>query len=36
MVSDVIKETRPRMENAVEDFKKKLANVRTGRASTLR
>lgn len=30
---DVIKETRPRMESAVEDFKRKLATVRTGRAS---
>lgn len=33
MVSDVIKETKPRMEAAVEDFKRKLANVRTGRAT---
>jgi len=30
---DVIKETRPRMEGAVEDFRKKLATVRTGRAT---
>ena len=30
---DVIKETRPRMESAIEDFKRKLATVRTGRAS---
>ena len=29
---DVIKETRPRMEAAVEDLRKKLATVRTGRA----
>ena len=29
---DVIKETRPRMEGAVEDLRKKLASVRTGRA----
>src|SRR5215218_10086848 len=29
---DVIKETRPRMEEAVEDFKRKLATIRTGRA----
>ena len=29
---DVIKETRPRMEGAVEDLRKKLATVRTGRA----
>jgi ribosome recycling factor len=33
MVNDVIKETRPRMEGAIEDFKRKLANVRTGRAT---
>jgi ribosome recycling factor len=30
---DVIKETRPRMEGAVEDLRKKLATVRTGRAA---
>jgi ribosome recycling factor len=30
---DVIKETRPRMEGAVDDFKKKLASIRTGRAA---
>ncbi|MGH9945560.1 MAG: ribosome recycling factor [Pyrinomonadaceae bacterium] len=30
---EVIKETRPRMEGAVEDFRKKLATVRTGRAA---
>ncbi len=29
---DVIKETRPRMEAAVEDLRRKLATVRTGRA----
>jgi len=29
---DVIKETKPRMEGAVEDLRKKLASVRTGRA----
>lgn len=29
---DVIKETRPRMEGAVEDLRKRLASVRTGRA----
>ena len=29
---DVIKDTRPRMEGAVEDLRKKLATVRTGRA----
>ena len=30
---DVIKETRPRMEGAVEDLKRRLAGVRTGRAA---
>src|SRR5215212_11435887 len=30
---DVIKETRPRMEGAVEDLRKKLASIRTGRAA---
>jgi ribosome recycling factor len=30
---DVIKETRPRMESAVDDFKRKLASIRTGRAA---
>src|SRR5260370_39295084 len=30
---DVIKETRPRMEHAIEDVRRKLATVRTGRAS---
>ena len=30
---DVIKETRPRMEAAIDDFRRKLATVRTGRAS---
>jgi ribosome recycling factor len=29
---DVIKDTRPRMEGAVEDFRRKLGTVRTGRA----
>lgn len=33
MVSDVIKETKPRMEGAIEDFKRKMATVRTGRAT---
>lgn len=33
MIEDVIKETKPRMDGAVEDFKRKLANVRTGRAT---
>jgi ribosome recycling factor len=30
---DVIKETRPRMEGAVDDFKRKMATIRTGRAA---
>ena len=30
---DVIKETRPRMETVIEDFRRKLATVRTGRAA---
>jgi ribosome recycling factor len=30
---DVIKETRPRMEGAVEDLRKKLVTIRTGRAA---
>ena len=30
---DVIKETRPRMESAVEDLRRKLGTVRTGRAA---
>src|ERR1043165_2088431 len=30
---DVIKEARPRMEGAVEDFRRKLASIRTGRAA---
>lgn len=30
---DVIKETRPRMEGAVEDLRRRLASVRTGRAA---
>ena len=30
---DVIKETRPRMESAVDDFRRKLATIRTGRAA---
>jgi ribosome recycling factor len=30
---DVIKETRPRMETVIEDFRRKLASVRTGRAA---
>ena len=30
---DVIKEARPRMEGAVDDFRRKLATIRTGRAA---
>ena len=30
---DVIKETRPRMETVIDDFKRKLATIRTGRAA---
>ena len=30
---DVIKDARPRMEGAVEDFKRKMATIRTGRAA---
>jgi len=29
---DVVKETKPRMDSAIEDFRRKLATVRTGRA----
>lgn len=32
-VDIVIKETKPKMEHVVEDFKRQLANVRTGRAT---
>lgn len=32
-VQDVVKETGPKMDLVVEDFKRKLANVRTGRAT---
>lgn len=32
-VEDVIKETKPKMESVIEDFKRKLSNVRTGRAT---
>lgn len=32
-VQDVTRETGPKMESVVEDFKRKLANVRTGRAT---
>ena len=30
---DVVKETRPRMEGAIDDFKRKLGSIRTGRAA---
>ena len=30
---DVIKETRPRMESAIDDFRRKLGSIRTGRAA---
>jgi len=30
---DVIKETRPRMDTVIEDFRRKLATIRTGRAA---
>src|SRR5947207_4060110 len=30
---DVVKETKPRMESAIDDFRRKLATVRTGRAA---
>jgi ribosome recycling factor len=30
---DVLKETRPRMEGAVDDFRRKMATIRTGRAA---
>lgn len=32
-VTDIISDTKPKMEAVVEDFKRKLGNVRTGRAS---
>lgn len=32
-LEDVIKETKPKMEKVVEDFQRKLSNVRTGRAT---
>ncbi len=31
--AEVLKETKPRMESAVEDFRRRLATIRTGRAS---
>src|SRR5687767_15946277 len=30
---DVIKETKPRMETVIDDFRRKIASVRTGRAA---
>jgi ribosome recycling factor len=30
---DVIRETRPRMESAIDDFRRKMASIRTGRAA---
>lgn len=32
-VEEVVKETKPKMEHVIEDFKRKLANIRTGRAN---
>ncbi|MFN0139030.1 MAG: ribosome recycling factor [Pyrinomonadaceae bacterium] len=32
-VQDIVKETGPKMDSVVEDFKRKLGNVRTGRAT---
>ncbi|HMO80453.1 MAG TPA: ribosome recycling factor [Pyrinomonadaceae bacterium] len=32
-VETVVKETSPKMESVIEDFKRKLANIRTGRAT---
>jgi ribosome recycling factor len=32
-VADVTNDTKPKMESVIEDFKRKLSNVRTGRAS---
>jgi ribosome recycling factor len=32
-VQDIVKETGPKMESVVEDFRRKLGNVRTGRAT---
>ena len=32
-VDDVVKETGPKMDAVIEDFKRKLSNVRTGRAT---
>ena len=34
MIKEVAKDTRTRMEHAIEDFRRKLGTVRTGRAST--
>ena len=32
-VDNILKDTKPRMEAVIEDFKRKLANIRTGRAT---
>lgn len=32
-VEEIVKDTKPKMESTIEDFKKKLANIRTGRAT---
>ena len=32
-VEEIIKETKPKMESVIEDFKRKLSNIRTGRAT---
>ena len=34
MIKDITKETRTRMDHVIEDFRRKLGTVRTGRAST--
>jgi ribosome recycling factor len=34
MIKEIAKETRARMEHVIEDFRRKLGSVRTGRAST--
>lgn len=34
MIKEITKETKTRMEHAIEDFRRKLGTVRTGRAST--
>lgn len=32
-VEEIVKETKPKMESVIEDFKRKLSNIRTGRAT---